>query len=311
MQPIELPGKLESLEPIRDYIKAAASEAGLDKKRTYRLILAVDEIATNSILHGYGEAEMDGDLDLWAEIIDSSLTVIIEDTAPPYEPPKKLDSEELDSPLEERQLGGLGVFLAIHNVDEFRYEHLEQRNRHTFIMNSVFSTADKIAILKRVRLFAETPEPILSELAQVFEETHADPGEIVFGYHLGVGTELGRGRCKTEKASSGVLNSIGTVAKASAKACDRCHEVGTGDMYIPSWQKIIKKRYQEVSDKVERKAYRLNSLSGSEKAQLQKSIDQTRAILESVKADGSWGVHNLKYTEALLLKADTIITLEK
>ncbi len=34
---------------------------------------------------------------------------------------------------------------------------------------------------------------------------------------------------------------------------------------------------------------------------------ETRAILESVKADGSWGIHNVKYTEAMLLKAERII----
>ena len=98
MQPIELPGTLESLEPIRDYIKAAAEKTSLDKKRTYRLILAVDEIATNSIVHGYTEAGMDGDLAIWAEITDRSLTIVIEDSAPPYDPPQKLESEELDSP---------------------------------------------------------------------------------------------------------------------------------------------------------------------------------------------------------------------
>jgi nitrate/TMAO reductase-like tetraheme cytochrome c subunit len=116
---------------------------------------------------------------------------------------------------------------------------------------------------------------------------------------------------KPAVALPGVLNSIGTVAKASTKACDKCHEPGTGDQYVPFWQKRIKKLYQAVSDKVERKEYKLNSLPESKRNQVQKSIDQARAILESIKADGSWGVHNLKYTEALLLKADTIITLEK
>ena len=180
MLPIELPGKLESLELIREHIKAAAAEAGLSKERTYRLILAADEIATNSIVHGYGEADLNGYLTLWAEITDRSLTIVIEDSAPPYKLPKKVGSEELESPLEERQVGGLGLFLAINNVDEFRYEHLEKRNRHIFIMSSGLSTAENTAILRKVRLFAEMPESILSELAQIFEEIKAVPGDVVF-----------------------------------------------------------------------------------------------------------------------------------
>jgi integrase len=37
-------------------------------------------------------------------------------------------------------------------------------------------------------------------------------------------------------------------------------------------------------------------------------VKQARSILESVSSDGSWGVHNFKYIEAMLLKANEIIT---
>jgi hypothetical protein len=37
-------------------------------------------------------------------------------------------------------------------------------------------------------------------------------------------------------------------------------------------------------------------------------LDQTQTILNSVTADGSWGVHNFKYTERLLLDADGLLT---
>ena len=180
MQPLELPGTLESLESIRDFVKAAAAEAGLDKKRTYRLILAVDEIATNSVVHGYGEAGIEGDLRIWAEITDRSFAIVIEDSASSYDPPQQLISEDLDRPLEDRQVGGLGFFLAIQNVDEFRYEHVDSRNRHTFIMNSMYSAPEKSAILKKVRLFAETPDPIIDELALVFEEIRVASDEVIF-----------------------------------------------------------------------------------------------------------------------------------
>ena len=62
MKPITVPGTLASLSLIRDYARAAAAEAGLDKKRTYRLELAVDEIATNIVNHGYQEAGLTGDV---------------------------------------------------------------------------------------------------------------------------------------------------------------------------------------------------------------------------------------------------------
>ena len=37
-------------------------------------------------------------------------------------------------------------------------------------------------------------------------------------------------------------------------------------------------------------------------------ITQAKELVDSVEADGSWGVHNFKYTEAILLKANEIIS---
>ena len=69
--------------------------------------------------------------------------------------------------------------------------------------------------------------------------------------------------------------------------------------------------FKNVSDKINSKVAILESFPEQERTEVQKSVDNSRLILESVKADGSWGVHNLKYTEALPREADTIITLEK
>ena len=43
---------LESLSAIGAFIRDAAAEAGLDSRAAYRLRLAVDEMATNIIVHG-------------------------------------------------------------------------------------------------------------------------------------------------------------------------------------------------------------------------------------------------------------------
>ena len=107
MEPLTVPGTLNSLGAVADYVKMAAAEAGLDKKVSYRLRLAVDEIATNIITHGYDEAGREGQLELQAVIGPEALTILIEDTGAAYEVPAE-PPDSLDSPLEERQVGGLG-----------------------------------------------------------------------------------------------------------------------------------------------------------------------------------------------------------
>jgi serine/threonine-protein kinase RsbW len=134
METLIVPGTLDSLALIRDYIKAAADEANLDGRRAYRLQLAVDEIATNVVNHGYREAGISGDLRVSAEIDRDSLTVTLEDAALPFDPHHMKRPEQIDLPLAERPIGGLGVFLAMESVDEFRHEYVHKMNRNVFIM---------------------------------------------------------------------------------------------------------------------------------------------------------------------------------
>lgn len=129
-----LPAKLDSLGIIRKYVRDAASSAGLDETATYNLQIAVDEIATNVISHGYEEANLTGDLSLYMELTDKLLRIIIEDSGVTFDPRtlKLPDEEELSKPLEERAIGGLGVYLAFNGVDRFDYEHVGNRNRNIF-----------------------------------------------------------------------------------------------------------------------------------------------------------------------------------
>ena len=137
MEPKSFSGTLDSLGSIRHYVTSAAQSARLDKKATYGLCLAVDEIATNIIVHGYDEAGRSGVLDLRAEITSGNLIVTIEDDGIPFDPRQSHlpDAEDLGKPLEDRPIGGLGVFLAFEGVDEFRYERSGERNRNVFLVH--------------------------------------------------------------------------------------------------------------------------------------------------------------------------------
>ncbi len=134
MDTLVLPAVLESLEAIGTYVLEAARLAGLDRKRAYHLRLAVDEVATNIITHGYEEAGGTGDITLLANQSDESLSVSLEDTAVPFDPRGRGEPVQLHEALDERPIGGLGVFIALKNVDGFEYCYADGRNRNTFIM---------------------------------------------------------------------------------------------------------------------------------------------------------------------------------
>lgn len=135
MEPLVVPGTLDSLGAIRDYVRAAAAAAGLDKTATYRLSLAVDEIASNIVMHGYDEAGLKGEIRVRSEVGDQTLKIHLEDTGATYDVASFKDPENLHRPFAERTEGGLGVYLATQGVDGLTYATEQGRNRHTFVVN--------------------------------------------------------------------------------------------------------------------------------------------------------------------------------
>jgi anti-sigma regulatory factor (Ser/Thr protein kinase) len=133
MQGLTLPGNLESLGSLRDFVRSAAGSAGLDKSAAYRLGLAVDEVATNIVTHGYDEAGLAGAIEIWCEVKPDALRIYLEDTGAPYDPDKYV-APDINQPWEDRSLGGWGVFLAIQGVDDLQYAKNAGKNRHTFVV---------------------------------------------------------------------------------------------------------------------------------------------------------------------------------
>jgi phosphoserine phosphatase RsbU/P len=137
MQPLTVPGNLDALKPVRDYAAKVAKAAGLADPAVYKLCLAVDEIATNVVLHGYEEAGISGNLTVTGGVDCGRLVVQLYDSGKSYDPTKHLvpSAELLSLPLEERDVGGLGIFLARDGVDDLQYEASEHGNVHRFIVN--------------------------------------------------------------------------------------------------------------------------------------------------------------------------------
>jgi serine/threonine-protein kinase RsbW len=134
MDPLTLPATLESLDPLVQYVLSAAAAAGLDRKAAYRLRLAVDEIVTNIITHGYADAHVDGDVVVEASVGEERLIITLEDSAPAFDPREQDDPDHLNKPSDERPIGGLGVFLALKSADEFDYEYRDHKNRNILTM---------------------------------------------------------------------------------------------------------------------------------------------------------------------------------
>jgi serine/threonine-protein kinase RsbW len=133
MEERSLPAVLDSLGEIRRYVKEAADRAGIDEARAYQLQLAVDEIATNIILYGYKD-DASAVISIGSEMNADELVITLKDQAVAFDPRtmQMPEAEDLARPLEERKIGGLGIFLAVQGVDRFDYHREDGSNVNVF-----------------------------------------------------------------------------------------------------------------------------------------------------------------------------------
>ena len=112
---MRIPAERKRLESIREFIQAQAALAGPTQHQIDDLIQAVDEAATNIIVHGYQDGP--GMIEVEFERLDRMLRVTLRDQAPTFDP-DNAPVPDLNLPLQERPVGGLGIFLIRKCVDE-------------------------------------------------------------------------------------------------------------------------------------------------------------------------------------------------
>ena len=177
MEAVTLPGNLDALSPIRDYVKEAAGAAGLDHTAIYNLLLAVDEIATNVVLHGYEEAGLTGDITIAATEQDGSLVIGLSDHGKSYDPHlhEVPDDDDLFKELSDRPIGGLGIMLAQEGVDDLQYESSDSGNVHRFVVHLKAAAETKPAPEKEMSDERRKLEILLRISKSLGHEIQLDP----------------------------------------------------------------------------------------------------------------------------------------
>ncbi|NTV62001.1 MAG: anti-sigma factor antagonist [Oscillochloris sp.] len=120
MDTITLTADLDALAKISAFITEAAEHCGLDERATWQVQLAVDEAATNVIQHAYDQ-EDPGDITLSWICESSRFVITLRDQGRQFDP-ESVPQPDINSSLEERQVGGLGLYLITRLMDEVRFD---------------------------------------------------------------------------------------------------------------------------------------------------------------------------------------------
>jgi serine/threonine-protein kinase RsbW len=128
---LRIAARVEHLAEIRRFVERTAAALGAGQEAIDDLVLAVDEAATNIVVHGYqGQPGM---IEVKVRREGEALLIHLRDGAPPFDP-TQLPMPDVTLPLEMRPLGGLGIFLMRQSVDDMTYRVTpEEGNELTLI----------------------------------------------------------------------------------------------------------------------------------------------------------------------------------
>lgn len=112
-------------------LEAFGAGHGLPTSAVWPFQVALDEILSNIVGHGYGD-RADGVIDATFTLAGGELQVTIEDEAPAHDP-LATAAPDISAPLEERKPGGLGVHFVRTLMDRVEYSRHDGRNRLVFV----------------------------------------------------------------------------------------------------------------------------------------------------------------------------------
>ena len=105
----------------------------MPRKACLRLTLLVEELFTNTVVHGHG-IDTDEPVYLAFEIQPGSIALTYEDTAHPYDPFARVRVPDDSLGVEERPVGGLGVALVAAIAERVEYARVGGKNRISLVI---------------------------------------------------------------------------------------------------------------------------------------------------------------------------------
>lgn len=128
---LRLASHLSALEELEESVEQFGTEQDWPPHLLFQMQLAVEELACNVINHGYGEAGHEFDIAISSS--PETVTIEVVDGARPYNPLTEAPEPDVGAALDERRVGGLGVFLVREISDEMHYSREDGKNRLTIV----------------------------------------------------------------------------------------------------------------------------------------------------------------------------------
>ena len=132
MKKITIEAKRENLDQVLAFVDEMLETAGCDMRTQMQLDIAVEEIFVNIASYAYAPEVGNVVIGMQVHEEDRLAEITFADSGIPYNPLEKEDPDVTLS-AEEREIGGLGIFMVKKTMDDLRYDYRNGQNVLTLI----------------------------------------------------------------------------------------------------------------------------------------------------------------------------------
>ena len=127
MKELTLAATVENIETVTEFVNAQLELLDCPIKAQMQIDIAIDELFGNIAHYAYNTEG--GSATVRVEVSEAPLAVIITfiDNGVPYDPLGK-DDPDITLSAEEREIGGLGIYMVKKSMDEITYEYKDGQN---------------------------------------------------------------------------------------------------------------------------------------------------------------------------------------
>ena len=127
MKELTIAATVENIETVTEFVNAQLELMDCPIKAQMQIDIAIDELFGNIAHYAYNTEV--GSATVRVEVSEAPLAVIITfiDNGVPYDPLGK-DDPDITLSAEEREIGGLGIYMVKQSMDEITYEYKDGQN---------------------------------------------------------------------------------------------------------------------------------------------------------------------------------------
>lgn len=125
----KIAGSLNAIPLLAEEIQIWGEEHGIAQKPIFRTNLILEELITNIICYGY-KNDLHKTIDLTIQKNDRHIVIVLQDEAPKFNPLLQ-PSAPIHKQLEERTIGGLGIYFVRSLTDHIDYRYTGTGNQLT------------------------------------------------------------------------------------------------------------------------------------------------------------------------------------